>query len=71
VGDHKFLFEKATVGGKEGTLLIQREDFSGLLSFMMGDSMVAGWMGQKEKTKAGFENFNQLFKTWVERADKS
>ena len=66
VGDHSFRFEKSSEGGKESTLLVHGEEFSGILSFVMGDGMVANWAGQKAKTQAGFEDFNRRFKAWVE-----
>jgi len=53
--------------GTEGTLLSHQESFSGILAFMMGNSSLAKWMGQKEKTEAGFHDFNKRFKSWVEQ----
>jgi hypothetical protein len=49
------------------TTFIHEEEFSGLLSWMMGDNTVANWMGFRTKTKNGFESFNKDLKAWCER----
>ena len=46
---------------------MQEEKFSGILSFLMGDGLLAKWAGQTEKTKRGFEGFNRDIKTWIEK----
>ncbi|PNS20526.1 hypothetical protein CAC42_5976 [Sphaceloma murrayae] len=53
-GDHFFRFEPSeTKPG--GTRFVQGEEFSGLLSFMMGN---VGGYGFGPKTKGGFEKLN-------------
>ena len=65
-GEHRFHFKESKQGGKS-TLFVQEEEFSGVLGWVMGESYLAGMMGQTEKTKKGFEGFNRDFKAWVER----
>ncbi|KAL3421070.1 activator of hsp90 ATPase 1 family protein [Phlyctema vagabunda] len=68
VGDHSFRFESVkAASGTETTMFVQDEVFTGLLSFLMGDGLLANWAGQMEKTKSGFESYNKDFKAWVEK----
>jgi hypothetical protein len=81
-GDHAFRFEPSSSSSTTGnatsasqvgggvtttTTFIHEEEFSGLLSWMMGDNTVANWMGFRTKTKNGFESFNKDLKAWCER----
>ena len=42
------------------------ERFTGILAFLMGDSVVARSMGLMESTKRGFEGYNKDLKAWCE-----
>ncbi len=64
-GDHAFHFIESEIT-KGSTTFIQEEKFWGLLAFPMGNSAVAKMLGLKEKTRVGFEGFNNDFKKWVE-----
>ena len=64
-GEHSFHFEPSseTPGG---TTFVHQEEFTGLLSFLMGGGLVARSVGAAEKTKKGFEGFNVDLKAWCE-----
>jgi hypothetical protein len=64
-GNHAFHFTESQVT-KGATTFIQEEKFDGLLTFMVGEGMVAKMIGMREKTKNGFEGYNRDFKKWVE-----
>lgn len=49
-----------------GTTFTQEENFTGVLAFTMGDGFVARSIGFKEKTKRGWEGYNQDLKVWCE-----
>jgi hypothetical protein len=59
LGKHMFLLEPMD-GGK--TKLVHREEFSGVLFVP-----VMEWMGAGEKTRKGFELYNQEIKARAER----
>ncbi|KAI4634843.1 hypothetical protein J4E83_002165 [Alternaria metachromatica] len=64
-GTHSFNFEpSSTIPG--GTKFAQEEAFSGALSFLMGDNAVARKFGFPEKTKKGWEGYNNDLKAWCE-----
>lgn len=65
-GTHTFLFEPSTtVPG--GCRFTQSEEFSGALGFLMGENLVARQMGFADKTRKGWEGYNEEFKGWCER----
>lgn len=64
-GDHAFRFEPSSKN-PGGTTFVQEEKFWGLLSFFMGDGWLARLVGLKERTKTGFEGYNQDLKAWCE-----
>ncbi|KAI4697466.1 uncharacterized protein J4E84_000596 [Alternaria hordeiaustralica] len=49
-----------------GTKFTQEEVFSGALSFLMGENAVARKFGFPEKTKKGWEGYNNDLKAWCE-----
>ncbi|RDH29019.1 hypothetical protein BDQ94DRAFT_151217 [Aspergillus welwitschiae] len=68
-GEHRFNFEyiDADQPGKPyRTRLVHEERFTGLLSFLMGQGMLANAAGWRENTRQGFDTFNRDFKAWVE-----
>lgn len=64
VGEHSFQFEPS-VKTPGGTRLVQKEEISGLLSFIFRE----GW-AMERKMKAGFEGFNEDLKRRVEGQSK-
>lgn len=56
-----FLLEPTDVEGQ--TRLVHREEFSGVLY-----TPIMSWMGAGEKTKKGFEQFNEEIKARAEKA---
>jgi hypothetical protein len=70
VGEHMFHFEEipgSAEGDQSRTRFVQEEKFTGLISFVMGEGLLAKSIGTREDTKKGFEGFNRDFKTWVEQ----
>ncbi|KAJ5131816.1 hypothetical protein N7448_005974 [Penicillium atrosanguineum] len=66
-GNHSFRFEpSATTPG--GTTFTQQEEFTGYLSFIVGEGVIARSLGMREKTEKGFEKFNKDLKAWCEMA---
>ncbi|KAL1800628.1 hypothetical protein ACET3X_000970 [Alternaria dauci] len=64
-GTHSFAFEpSSTIPG--GTKFTQQEVFSGALAFLMGENVVARQFGFPEKTKRGWEGYNEDLKAWCE-----
>ena len=59
LGKHMFLLEPA---GEGQTKLVHREEFSGVLY-----TPIMSWMGAGEKTRRGFERFNEEVKAKAER----
>jgi hypothetical protein len=64
-GDHSFHFEPSSET-QGGTTFVQQEQFTGLLSFLMGEGLLARSVGAAEKTKRGFEGYNKDLKAWCE-----
>lgn len=56
-GTHQFRFEPSEKN-PGGTLFVQEEAFSGALSPLMGENLVARGLGFREKTRAAWEGFN-------------
>ncbi|KAI2907391.1 hypothetical protein CBS147371_10613 [Aspergillus niger] len=68
-GEHRFNFESIDAdqpGKPYRTRLVHEERFTGLLSFLMGQGMLANAAGWRENTRQGFDTFNRDFKAWVE-----
>jgi hypothetical protein len=68
-GEHIFRFEEipgAVTEEQSRTKFIHKEEFTGLLSFMMGQNIFANLVGEAAKAKNGFDGFNKDFKAWVE-----
>ncbi|CAI9636052.1 hypothetical protein GT037_001080 [Alternaria burnsii] len=64
-GTHSFAFEpSSTIPG--GTKFTQEEVFSGALAFLMGENVVARHFGFPEKTRRGWEGYNNDLKAWCE-----
>jgi hypothetical protein len=64
-GTHTFAFEpSSTIPG--GTKFTQEEVFSGALAFLMGENVVARQFGFPEKTRRGWEGYNNDLKVWCE-----
>ena len=49
-----------------GTKFTQKEEFRGILAFIMGDNFVARWIGIREKTRKGWNRYNDDLKVWCE-----
>ncbi|KAF2022350.1 hypothetical protein BU24DRAFT_363586 [Aaosphaeria arxii CBS 175.79] len=66
-GEHNFSYEpsKTTPGG---TTFSQWEEFSGILSFLMGEGALAKWYGMREQSATGWEKFNQDLKKFCEES---
>ncbi|GHJ88781.1 hypothetical protein NliqN6_5183 [Naganishia liquefaciens] len=62
LGKHMFLLEPAEEGQ---TKLVHREEFSGVLY-----TPIMSWMGAGEKTRRGFDRFNEEVKARAERMAK-
>lgn len=62
LGKHMFLLEPL---GEGQTKLVHREEFSGALY-----TPIMSWMGAGEKTKRGFELYNEEIKARAERITK-
>ncbi|RAR05249.1 sec63-like protein [Stemphylium lycopersici] len=60
-GTHSFTFAPSPTL-PNGTLFTQHEDFSGALAFLMGGGVVGRWVGFAEKTRKGWEGFNEDLK---------
>ena len=45
----------------QGTRVLH-EKFEGVLKFIVGEGVVAGWLGVGEKTRKGFAQWNEDFK---------
>ncbi|BCS03111.1 SRPBCC domain-containing protein [Aspergillus luchuensis] len=72
-GEHRFSFECAPTdqpGKASRTRLVHEERFTGLLSFLMGQGMLANAAGWRDNTRQGFESFNRDFKVWVETSTR-
>lgn len=69
-GEHVFRFEEipASEQGQSRTRFVHEETFTGLLSFLMGESFLARYVGLAEDSRKGFAGFNHDFKAWVEEA---
>jgi len=52
-----------------GTTFVNEESFTGALSFMMGDNIVARPLGMHAKTTHGFEKYNADLKVWCESSN--
>ncbi|KAL3258396.1 hypothetical protein ABHI18_006073 [Aspergillus niger] len=68
-GEHRFSFGSIDAdqpGKPYRTRLVHEERFTGLLSFLMGQGMLANAAGWRENTRQGFDTFNRDFKAWVE-----
>ncbi|OKL60323.1 hypothetical protein UA08_04455 [Talaromyces atroroseus] len=65
VGYHSFCFEPSTLV-QGGTKFTQKEEFKGFLAFIMGDNFVARWIGTMEKTRKGWNKYNEDLKAWCE-----
>ncbi|PWY83329.1 hypothetical protein BO70DRAFT_370615 [Aspergillus heteromorphus CBS 117.55] len=65
VGEHRFGFEAGPDPAR--TRLVHEERFTGLLAFLMGEGLVARSADMRASTQQGFEDFNRLFRAWVER----
>ncbi|OSS44750.1 hypothetical protein B5807_10741 [Epicoccum nigrum] len=65
-GTHQFRFEPSEKN-PGGTLFVQEEAFSGALSPLMGENLVARGLGFREKTRAAWEGFNADLKGVCER----
>lgn len=64
-GNHAFHFTESETN-KGATTFVQEEQFDGALAFMIGEGMLGNMIGFREKTRKGFEGFNNDFKKWVE-----
>jgi hypothetical protein len=64
-GEHIFRFEPSGVT-PGATTFHQDEDFSGLISGVIGENFIANALGFRKKTQAGFEGLNADLKRWVE-----
>ena len=64
-GDHAFHFKPSTVT-PGGTTFVQEEKFTGMLTFVMGENIVARGVGFRENTEKGFKRFNADLKKWCE-----
>jgi hypothetical protein len=66
-GEHSFTFEpsKTTPGG---TTFTQKEEFTGGFSFVMGEGFLAKKIGMPEKTRRGWQKYNQDLKKWCEQS---
>lgn len=45
---------------------MQEEEFTGAMTWLIGEGVVARGLGMREKTRKGFEGFNEDFKGWCE-----
>ncbi|RHZ67165.1 uncharacterized protein CDV56_109190 [Aspergillus thermomutatus] len=68
-GEHMFRFEEIPASGQEQsrTRFVHEETFTGLLSFLMGESFVARYVGLMEDSRKGYDGFNHDLKSWVEK----
>lgn len=65
-GKHLFLLsEQEMEEGKTGTKLVHREEFGGVLY-----TPLMGWLGMGEKTKKGFEAFDEALKKKAEETSQ-
>ncbi|CAI6340086.1 unnamed protein product [Periconia digitata] len=65
-GAHAFRFHpSSTTPG--ATTLVHEEEFTGALTWMVGEGVVAKSLGMREKTRKGFEGFNEDLKKWCEQ----
>ncbi|EAW13724.1 SRPBCC domain-containing protein [Aspergillus clavatus NRRL 1] len=67
-GEHAFRFEGISSGEGQQirTRLVHEEKFTGLLSFLMGENILARSAGMVDDMKKKFGGFNEDFKAWVE-----
>jgi len=63
-GTHHFRFTPSSTPGN--TTFTQVEVFTGVLAWVMGDSLVARWMGIREGTRVRWEAFNKDLKAEME-----
>ena len=63
-GTHHFQFTPSSTPGN--TTFTQVEYFTGAFGWMMGDSLVARWVGMRESTRVRWEAFNQDLKAEME-----
>jgi hypothetical protein len=66
-GEHIFLFEASTTT-PGGTTFTQKEEFTGLLSPLMGQNFVARAIGMHDGTKSGWAKYNLDLKKWCEES---
>ncbi|PVH99097.1 hypothetical protein DM02DRAFT_615289 [Periconia macrospinosa] len=64
-GAHAFRFKPSTTT-PGGTTFVHEEEFTGAMTWLIGEGVIAKGVGMREKTKAGFEGFNEDFKKWCE-----
>lgn len=67
---HIFNFQPSSTS-PGNTTFVHEEVFSGLLAFLMGDGIVARWVGLAEKTRKGFVGYNEDLKRWCEGQDEA
>jgi hypothetical protein len=60
-GEHAFRFMASAVT-PGGTTLVHEERFTGAMTWCIGEGAVAGLLGVREKTRLGFEGFNEDLK---------
>ncbi|KAF3920660.1 hypothetical protein ABW21_db0206742 [Orbilia brochopaga] len=65
-GEHIFRFEPSAKT-QGGTTFIHEEKFTGLLSFIIGNGLVARSIGFRNSTEKGFERYNRDLKDWCEK----
>ncbi|OCK74698.1 hypothetical protein K432DRAFT_260734, partial [Lepidopterella palustris CBS 459.81] len=64
-GEHSFSYLPSE-SSPGHTTLVQREVFSGALSFVMGEGFLARQMGMTETTNKNWLEYNTDFKVWCE-----
>jgi hypothetical protein len=65
-GDHSFTFLASKVNPGH-TTFTQKERFSGAISWLMGEGILARSLGVAEMTRKNWGGFNRDFMAWCER----
>jgi hypothetical protein len=64
-GEHSFSFRPSKISPGH-TTFVQQEKFSGALSWIMGEGILARQIGMTEMTKKNWDKYNRDFKVWCE-----
>jgi hypothetical protein len=66
---HIFNFQPSTTS-PGNTTFVHEEEFSGLLAFIMGEGLLARWVGLRETTRKAFVGYNEDLKRWCEGVEE-